>query len=296
MELDIARGIAIFLMILQHLWLLIGAHYINSELLNLIFFLTGTVFAAPVFLFLMGVNVNNSQHNAPGYFFKRGLLLIVLGYLLSFLRFFLPIILAQHFNFINNPEDIIYKIKPIYYLLQVDILQLAGLSLVFISFLRKIKVNLKYYVVIALVISLASPFLWGLGFNSIYVVFPFFSWSFYPLVGVYFGYLLKESKNKIQFYKTSSNIFSLFSLFTLFLFFIDLMFLRLSSYYYHGICFNLFFSSIVISWLSFIALNYQKISLKLVNILTFSSKNVTAIYFVQWILVGWLAVIINLNF
>lgn len=308
--LDIARGIAIFLMISQHLWLLIGIHYIGNESLNFIFFLLGTVLAAPVFLFLMGINVNNSQHNTPKDFLKRGLLLIILGYLLSALRFFLPIVLAQHFNLINNPEDIIYKIKPIYYLLQVDILQLAGLSLILISFLKKIKADLKYYLIIALVISLISPFLWGLKFDyswlnwvadlfwgkSVYVVFPFFSWAFYPLIGVYFGNLLKKSKDKLEFYKKSLNVFSIFSLFALFLFFVDLIFLRSSSYYYHGICFNLFFSSVVIVWVSFIALNYQKLSLKLVNILTFLSKNVTIVYFIQWVLIGWLAVIINLHF
>ena len=307
--LDIARGVAIILMILQHFWLMVVSGYVNNEWLNFFFFLSGTVLAAPVFLFLMGVNVNNSQHNTPGYFFKRGVLLIFAGYLLSSLRFFLPIILAQHFNLITNPEDVIYKIKPIYYLLQVDILQLAGLSLILISFLKKIKVDFKYYSIIALIIALISPFLWGLSFNSlwlnliadlfwgtsIYVVFPFFSWSFYPLIGVYFGSLLKESKNKLEFYKKSLNIFGIFSLFSLFLFFADLIFLN-STYYHQGIFFNLFFTFIVIIWLSFIALNYQKLPNKLVGFLTILSRNVTSIYFIQWILIGWLAVAINIHF
>lgn len=187
-ELDVVRGIAIFLMVLQHFWLIIISGYVNNEWLNFAFFLLGTVFVAPIFLFLMGINVSNSQFDTPKYFFKKGLLLIFIGYLLSALRFFLPIILAQHFNFIINPEEVIYKMKPIYYLLQVDILQLAGLSLILISFLKKIRVDFKYYLVIALVISLASPFLWGLRFdyfwlnlvtdlfwgNSVYVTFPFF--------------------------------------------------------------------------------------------------------------------------
>lgn len=53
--LDIARGIAIFLMILQHFWLIIISPYISNGWLNFSFFLLGTVLVAPVFLFLMGL-------------------------------------------------------------------------------------------------------------------------------------------------------------------------------------------------------------------------------------------------
>ncbi len=308
-ELDIARGIAIILMIVQHFWLVVISGFVNNEWVNFFFFLLGTVLAAPVFLFLMGVNISNSRHTNSSYFLKRGLVLIALGYILSALRFFLPLSLAQYLNLITSPETVIYKIWPVYYLLQVDILQLAGLSLTLISLLKKIKADPKYYLVTALIISIVSPLLWGLRFNSVglnlitdllwgnyaYITFPFFSWAFYPLVGVYFGNLLKEYKNKLVFYQKSLTLAKFFSFFTFFLFFIDLLFLN-STYYNQGVSFNLFFVSIVVAWISFIALNYKKLSLKITNFLSILSQNVTLIYFIQWILIGWLAVAINTNF
>lgn len=307
-EFDIARGVAIFLMILQHSWLLIFSNFVNNSNLDYIFYISGTFLVAPVFLFLMGASIENSRHNQPYDLATRGLQLIILGYILSALRFFLPIVLGQYFGIINNPENIIYKIQPIYYLLQVDILQVAGLSLLAIALLKWRKVKYEFYLVVALFVSLISPLLYQLNFSNSgfkylfdiffgtadYVTFPFFPWFFYPLVGVYFGNLLFKTKNKIDFYK---GIFiKLIPIIIIgFIFFIINFDFSTPSYSRHSIGSSLLETSIILYWLAIIYLNYKKLSIKIINILTCWSKNVTLIYFVQWLLIAWLAIFISVK-
>lgn len=305
---DVARGIAIFLLIFQHFCLLILSNYINNEWLYFICYLSGTVLVAPVFLFLMGLNVSESRHNKPSQIFKKGVFLIFLGYLLSFLRFFLPLIIANHWGLINSFGDIIYKFEPVYYLLEVDIFQVAGLSLWLIAFLKWIKIETKYYLIFALIISLMSPFFWMITFSSptinlffdplwgksSYVVFPFFSWAVYSLVGVYFGKKILENKNKIEFYQKCFNKSVIFLIPGLLLFLIDFLFFDYS-YARHGFGYNFLFIVLIIIWLSWLNLRSYKIPSKITNTLTFFSKNVSSVYFIQWVIIGWLAVFINLN-
>ncbi|MFZ4632147.1 MAG: heparan-alpha-glucosaminide N-acetyltransferase domain-containing protein [Patescibacteria group bacterium] len=284
-EFDIARAVAIFLMILQHSWLLIFSNIFDNHSWDSFFFTAGTFLVAPVFLFLMGASIHSSRRNTPRQIFKRGLELIILGYGLSALRFYLPIILSQYLGLINSPESIIYQIEPINYLLQTDILHVAGLSLIGLACFKQIKLKLDYYLVIAFLVALASPIFSA----ASYVIFPFFPWFLYSLVGFYFGSMLVKSSNKFEFYKDSrSKLIPVFIL-GAFLFLINPIFSPVV-YYHHGTGLSLLFISIVIYWLSFIYFNCQKLPEKVISMFTFLSKNVTLIYIIQWLLIAWLAV------
>lgn len=299
-EFDIARGIAVFLMIIQHAWLLIFVHFINNQYLDLFFFTLGTVLVAPLFLFLLGINSIKSRRNL----LVRGIWLILLGYLLSALRFYIPIALGSYWGVIPNPENIIYHFKPIYYLLQVDIFQVAGLSLICISMCKKWHLKKDYYLVLALVASLLSPLLWQINVSNIfltpfigtglYVVFPFFPWFVYSLVGFYFGSLLLEADNKTNFYKETLDKIGLIFIFGLMLALIEFIFSGFS-YSHHGFGSSLLFISVIIYWLAFIKSNYHRLSLKIINILTFISKNVSIIYFVSWLLIAWLSIYLSID-
>lgn len=299
-EFDIARGVAVFLMIIQHSWLLIFVHFVHNQYLDLFFFTLGTVLVAPLFLFLLGVNSIKSRRNL----FIRGLWLVLLGYLLSALRFYIPITLGSYFGIISNPENIIYHFEPIYYLLQIDIFQVAGLSLIGIAILKKWHINKDYYLVLAFIISFISPLLWQLNVSNIfldpfigkhlYVVFPFFPWFIYSLVGFYFGSLFLESKDKVSFYKkTVSKIFLIF-ISGLSLFIMEFIFSGFS-YARHGFGASLLFISLIIYWLAFIKDNHHRLSIKNINILTFISKNVSVIYFISWLFIAWLGVYLSID-
>ena len=293
-EFDIARAIAIFLMIFQHLWLVVFSSLVSNPVLDSIIFLLGTVLVAPVFLFLMGSNIFTSHKNKPVQLFKKGLKLIILGYALSFFRFFLPLALFQYFGLIVDVNSIIYKIPLISYLLEFDIFQIAGFSLIAIALLKKWRVKPDFYLVIAFIVALLSPILSPLCGMEKYIVFPFFPWFFYPLVGYYFGNALREVTDKRDFYK---NCFGkLVPVIILGLLFLFINFGPADfSYSHHGTGACLLFASIVIYWLAIINLNYQKLKTKTINVLTFLSKKVTIIYIVQWLVIAWAAILLNIK-
>jgi len=215
--------------------------------------------------------------------------------------------LGSYFGIITNPENILYHWKPIYYLIEIDILQLAGLSLMVISLLRWKQIKYKYYLLIAFIVAFITPFLWQINISgffkyiidpfwgtSSYVTFPLFPCLFYPLVGVYFGNLLLQAKDKTIFYKDC--LIKLIPVFILgiLLLFINPDFFK-TSYYRHSIGLSLIFISIIIYYLAFINFNYKKLSAKITKILTTWSQNVTLIYIVQWLLIAWTAVFLSLK-
>ncbi|MCX6795251.1 MAG: heparan-alpha-glucosaminide N-acetyltransferase domain-containing protein [Candidatus Falkowbacteria bacterium] len=307
-EFDIARGVAIFLMIFQHVWLIIFSGLVKNKIFENIAFFSGTVLVAPVFLFLMGASLTYSRRNSACDLCRRGFQLIILGYALSALRFFLPLLLCRYLGLITNPEDVIYKFPLINYLLEVDILQVAGLSLLGIAFLKWRQIKMSNYLIIAFVVALVSPVLSQINLSSSvffyllspffgadrYVVFPFFPWFVYSLVGFYFGSLLKSTENVREFYSSLGVKMVPLILLGSFFLFIGYDFQELS-YTHHGIGPSLLFIVAVIYWLGIIHFNYHRLSPKIISTLTLWSKYVTPIYVVQWLLIAWTAILINIK-
>jgi hypothetical protein len=307
-ELDIARGVAVFLMILQHCWIMFSSEKIVSSIPTIIIYLLGTLPAAPIFLFLLGVNIINSHWSDPKRLLVRGLKLFGLGYVLSAVSLFLPIVLGQRLGLIDA-SLVAYHWPVIDYLLEVNIFHVAGLSLMGIALLRQFKVKYQYYLILAVLTALVSPFLWQINFSNIivsrlfdpffgtgnYVLFPFFSWFFYPLAGVYFGDLLVKAKNKTDFYRG----FFVKLLPVIFVGIIILLFntnFPFPFYSHHRLGASLLFVTFIIYWLAIINVGYKHLSEAVANRLIFWSKNVTLIYIVQWIVIGWLAVFGNFHF
>ena len=302
-EFVIVRGIAVILMVAQHLWLLIFAGRFNTPVLNYFVLILGNFLVAPVFLFLLGANIVSSRRNSPRQLFFRGLKLIILGYVLSALRFFLPIILLQHFGLINNPENILYKWPPIFYLLEIDIFQIAGLSLAGIAFLKWRKVKTDYYLAVALLVVLLTPILhrfnlagfFGEYFIGVFtgvgscILFPFFPCFFYSVVGFYFGNYLAEAKDKGLFYRSIPlkmiPVIILGTIFSL----INLDFSN-SSYIHNSFGWSLLSVAIIIYSLFSASLITHLPKTKIPDFLAYLSRNVTAIYFCQWLLIAWLAI------
>ncbi|MCG8514489.1 MAG: DUF1624 domain-containing protein, partial [Halanaerobiales bacterium] len=124
--LDIARGLAILFMIAQHSMLV---HEVNegegSSILGNIFLLLGTAPAAPVFLIIMGIFIANSKASTQRNII-RGIKIFLLGYVLNFARFTVPLLIAGALGSPYTEGE-----TPLDYFLAVDILQLAGLSMIF---------------------------------------------------------------------------------------------------------------------------------------------------------------------
>ncbi len=293
--LDIARGIAIFFMFTQHAILM---HEYDAgegaDLIGNIFLLLGTAPAAPIFMFIMGVFIMRSSANLNTAI-SRGLKIFLLGYILNFLRLTLPILIV-------GPENValLENETPLELFLMVDILQLAGLSLIAGALLKKY-VSPQFYPLIILTIIFTSPFLWG-SFNNHWslmtlwgkgenVIFPFFAWFIFPLLGMYLSRYalnirqLKDFK-KMLIIGVIGTVISL-----------GLMnFFPIGDYSRNHPALNLFLLSFIILWVPLCYwLNQKMKGTWIQKQLLFWSKNVTSIYFIQWLLFGWSLLLFDSN-
>lgn len=181
--LDILRGLAVFFMVMQHSILVLEySEGNNTGIIGTIFVILGTAPAAPIFMLVMGVFIMKSKGNNWS-FVKRGLKLLVAGYVLNFLRFTIPLLLEGSFK------------EAVQMLFYVDIFQLAGLFLISSIFFRKLAKNVYFTPIFILIVLCISPYLWGITMqtpvtdllwgNAKTVSFPYFPWSVYPLLGMY---------------------------------------------------------------------------------------------------------------
>lgn len=90
-EIDIAKGLAIVFMVLVHTteYFYCGK---NPTFQAIAEFLGGP-FAAPVFMFALGVGVNYTRDSSPKHFAKRGCHMLIMSYVYNLLVYAAPYIL-----------------------------------------------------------------------------------------------------------------------------------------------------------------------------------------------------------
>ena len=295
--LDIARGLATLFMFTQHCMLV---HEVSGgesmHPLSLIFVLLGTAPAAPVFMLIMGVFLMKSaaplQKNII-----RGLKLLALGYLLNLLRFTLPLTLVSIDGFASLKGE-----TPLDLLFVVDILQFAGLSFIIGSLIKKF-INQYSIVLITLAILLGAPYLWGrlsgIPVFSLFwgegknVYFPFFPWIVYPLLGMFLSpYLLDLSTFRTLRKKMpiTGGVLVVLSAMTFRLF-------PTGDYCRSGAAIHLLIIGFIFLWLPVCDWLAQRLDVngRLISTLVYWSKNVTVVYFIQWVLFGWSMILLDAN-
>ena len=298
---DLLKGMAVLLMIQVHIIeLFAGISIFDSKTGRFLLFLGGS-FVAPVFLFVFGYFIANSNKTNSQQIL-RGFKIFFYGMLLN---------LALNFNlFIKHGEgQIEFDIFP--YIFGVDVLHVAGLSLIIITLIKKIfyKNNLT-----AIALILFSAFLGGflLHYKTDFIFlkylsaffygstswsyFPVFPWIGYPLMGMLFF------KSKMDFKILSKPIvkISICMLFIVFLFFTINYAIALSSnldsYYHHSLTFFLW----TMIFLPFYAFMINEVDILFGQSFVFKyikwlGQNVTAIYVIQWILIGNISTAIYRN-
>lgn len=300
-HLDFTRGLAILFMILQHSLVVYAVNGGETSLFGGIFVLLGTAPAAPVFMVIMGVFFMRPKNMGVAYGIKRGILLISLGYILNVFRFYLPISIATKFR-----ADLPEFMTPVTFLLSVDILQLAGLSLIFISLIRYVLPRQPWtwrtkgiLILLIVIILMMSPLLWG-GFghnlflspfigDSKTVFFPFFPWVIYPVFGMLLsGYLLNH-KNNFTIRKMVVAGVSLMIIGAALWVQVSNSIIVQGDYHRSGIAVHFVIAGFVLIWLPLCKTVFnQTRELSFIHrILLFWSKNTTVVYCVQWVLYGW---------
>jgi len=211
--LDLARGLAIVFMVLQHAVLLFATGQGEGSVLGKIVLLLGGAPAAPVFLFIMGIFLGRPDRKI-GRGVRRGLKLIALGYLLNLLRSTLP-------SLFTGPEiaSATVPASPLASFWAVDILQMAGLSFVLLTLLRRYLPFRWVWAILAAAVAFVSPLLWHWdGPSGVYalwgnrddVFFPLFPWVVYPLAGMVYGPCSFEAEDRGRAVKRRAVIGTLF--------------------------------------------------------------------------------------
>jgi len=300
-ELDWAKGLAVCFMVLVHVKEELSGIPLTEPYSKIIEF-CGSPLAAPVFMMLLGAGIIYSKNRSPQKMALRGLHLLIMNYALNFIAFGIPNLIM-----FNQTGKVEFWEQGLTYLLSVDILAFAGLTFLFFALAERCRLKIVHILIIVLVLSCANYLLtkpvddFFLGailglFTRVqdHSYFPFLSWIGYPVMGYVFGGLLIRCTDKKYFYK----YLSILSILTIVLFSLasvkynfDIWSIHFGpdEYYYQDFIQYFLVGGIGFFWISLLYfLSEIKVFRPIGHPLSRWSNNVTAIYFAQWIIIGWL--------
>lgn len=212
-ELDVAKALSIIFMIFLHTIMLVTmfnydlSHSFEFTFSNIL----GRPFAAPIFMFCMGVGIVYSRHSQWDTMIKRGVTLYILGILVNVFEFILP-----HFACGYLLGNWTYPIAGGLLLFCVDILAFAGLAFILMGILKKFEVSNRNLIIIAVAMSLIATLLKDANFGNDYLnlffanffgtvggfgAFPLFVWFIFPVAGYVWGQYFIRVKDKKEFFK-----------------------------------------------------------------------------------------------
>lgn len=305
-ELDFAKGLAIIFMVLVHT----GEYFQgeSGELYERIVEFLGSPPAAPIFMMLLGVGIVYSKKNSAEELLKRGIILLIGGYIFNIFREGIPYMLLA-----KRTGDITYIVEAKAYLVGIDILAFAGLTFLFFGLIKKFNIKDKYIPVIWCGFASLNLMLRGISFenNTLNAVgglfwgtfenswFPFLTWIFYPILGYFFALLLIRCKDKDVFYKwilVSMGILT--SVLWLYAYINDVRFgafgeLYQTEYYHHDLMGNMVLGTFALFWLSLCFYVLKVIPEGIYRVFARWSRNTNMIYCIYYLMLGWLILIIE---
>ena len=309
-EVDFAKAVLIFFLATIHcfvecstdeqLWH--GLPYFFDSVL-------GGPWAAPMFIFSMGIGLAFTTKNKAEDLITRGLGLLVTGVVLNTFRFAIPSILGY---LITDNRAFYLDMLP-YRFFGNDLLQFAGLAMILMGFLKHLKLTTWKIFFVALGLNIVfSIFLNNLWFsnNVVNVLlghivgvddgtelvvsdFPLFIWFLLYASGLVFGEYLKTMKNKKKFYMWVSLpcfVVSVAVYIIEYHFRFGMMGGPGANVFYHLTTPELFICiATEFAMLGFYYFICSKLPRKVNDLIERISRNVTNVYIIQWVLVWWVA-------
>ena len=304
LAIDLARGLAVIMVVLVHTLWIYGSPVTQSEtwLGSIIHFIgKGT----PMFLIAMGVSFTLSRNQSIALSIKRAFYILAVGYLMNFLKFVLPVLIGTvPDNFIEaygwtapaTVDNMIYMFGT------GDILQLAGVSLLFMGIINHFSKSKYVPLLIAgcivvltrevhgfqievLGVSYLLDLLWGAGWNVYFAVFPWFS---FILIGMFFGMWYKEQN------RSNNYLFARMASWGIVVMAVGGALCYYNFEYHFGDYFHLGpggtlylagFNMIML-WVSHVLVTKIKEN-TIFKFLYYCSKRVTTIYVIQWVFICW---------
>lgn len=309
-EVDYIKLISIVGMVIIHMWE--ECTNVNLDVLpkgifhNFLQFWAGPL-AAPMFMTAMGIGIPYTKNCTPKDFFKRGVHLFVLAYILNFFRDAMPYAI---FSFSRNAFDVGEFIDG---LLSGDILQFAGLAFMVIALFMQFKIPVLAMNCIALLMQLLGLYLTknfpvdsdityflGLFYKTEYMCFPLLQWLVYPCFGILLATYLRHITDKDAVYKVILLVSA--TLLTVYAASLDMNGYDLK--YVYSLARDVFYNQEFIKTLfSFLAILIEisvvyfifckREFIILEKLAAFAGKYLNNIYITQWLLVGWTANLLN---
>ena len=317
LSIDLARGLAVFFMIAVHTLEVFASEEVKNSVFGQIIEFFGGPPAAPVFMTLMGFSFIYSRKSELKPRLLRGFKIFLSGYILNIIRGVLPFALSNYLKM-----DIIETFPPEqlngYTILTiVDILQFAGIALMIMALIQEFKIN-KYVILFsAFLISMLSPFLWGLNLNipvidqilelfwgdqpiefsfiENKIFFPVFPWLSFPLLGMFLGETMKNTNDQNRTFKYFGIGGFLVLLIGIAISYNNFEY-QFNDYYHSRQGAMLFMCGFVVLWIYITKIAIDKLPTnKLFDLLFKWSKGVTNIYFAQWIIIIWSIAFFGIN-
>ena len=315
---DHVRAILVAFMIMNHTVVVYGTDLVLESPLGIFLVKIIIWIAAPVFMILMGIFFVYPNARPASVRMVRGFKLFLLGLVLNGLRLVLPYLIAKfvnphalsNFHYLTPNSDFPVLWQLFYFM---DILTFAGLAFIVLALFDLFFKKDWHWVVLGLLVAWAAPLLWGTGrdWGVFYPLvqpfwgnalipglesdtpFPVFPWLVYPIVGALIGraflrgnalgavvkkmlvaaLLLGASGGLIVFLSKTNQFGDFYRM-------------------YPGATFLCI--AIDLLWIGMFML-FAKFGVfqKTLDYLTFWSKNITLIYLVQWVLIGFGMVILG---
>jgi uncharacterized membrane protein len=293
---DTLKGVAVILMVQVHLMELFANELTYNSMFGKISLFLGGPPAAPVFMAVMGYFMAHSNKHLPESLW-RGLKLILLGIIVN---------IGMNANLLFKTFQGNLDINPWQYIFGVDILFLAGLSIILISLLKLVfNEKLLLWLLSILVFGGLNRFLpeysgesqllkyllpYFSGFCT-WSYFPVFPWMTYVLVGFTFRLAVKKNLLPALSSKTTTYIFAALILLLAVTFGFGLSISSvLDDYYHHTIVFVIWTMAFLAFWLILFTYLDQFFGKSEVFVyLRWVGKNVTVFYVVQWLIIGNIA-------
>lgn len=317
---DLCKTFCIVLMILCHVFYAIK--YSTTESLNATYIAHNLVrlLGAQFFMFSMGMGLAYTKNDSAKSCARRGVILLLTGYLLNFLREILPWIVTGTYPMFSS----IMTNDKFLMLLSCDILQFAGLAFLFFALAKHLKLSNLTIFITTLCITVIGAFCTNeitlkltpdtfyysfVGLlipiknftTSDYVCFSFSNWIIYPVFGWLFGKALKRCHNLDKFYLYLLGIsLPIFLLAWAAFDAVDknMWLILMNPIVYHqqnpvilAVYMNIIAIAISIAHL----LSIHLTKFKIWNIIKHLSSELPTLYIISWVAIGWLAAWLKFN-
>lgn len=300
-SLDLARGFTVLFIPAIHTGMLYSDLSVHSHPLGIFLITIAEGPGGQLLMFLMGISFTLREQHSTAFVLLKSAGLLVAGYLLNIAKFVVPYSLALLPDEVLRELEITADQTAVWRLTGMgDILHFAALTLPVLHMLHKSKRYPVWALLGAVVTIVISPWIWDnhslqdvpnymLGFftgRPPRVFFPLFPWLVYPLTGLSIGYYFRmHQRDTVLRCGLTGALLLLTGL--------------LGSYYFPSdnsagfyrtapaaTCWHLgivLLAFCIWYWLA----AHEKDNL-FFRLLIYSSKNITLIYIIQWVMICWM--------